>query len=90
MPVLMVAYELKGIGRDYTPVFETIKRNSNGWWHYIDNVWLSNTEMSADTFAKALLPYLLTTDRLLVVRITQEHQGWLTQDAWDWINQRTY
>jgi hypothetical protein len=29
-------------------------------------------------------------DFVLVVRVTNDTQGWLLKEAWDWINQRAY
>lgn len=90
MSVLLVTYSLKNQEHDYSSLFVSIKSNANGWWHYIDNVWLVNTPTSANDFADLLYPHLYKNDRLLVTRITAEHQGWLPKEAWDWINSRTY
>lgn len=90
MALLLVTYEHKSAGRDYTPFFEAIKTNANGWWHYLESVWIVNTDLSADAFAKKLFPHMTKSDRLLVVRVTREHQGWLTEDAWNWLNAASY
>jgi hypothetical protein len=42
--------------------------------------------LSANDFAQQLDPHIETTDRLLVVGITGERQGWLPEKAWEWLN----
>ena len=90
MAVLLITYEHKTEGHDYEPFFEAIKSNANGWWHYLDNTWIVNTHHTADSFARKLFPFMTQKDRLLVVHIRNEHQGWLPQGAWDWLNKLIY
>jgi hypothetical protein len=90
MAVLLVTYEFKTPNKEYGPFYEAVKKNSEGWWHYIDHVWIVNTTMSADQFAKALYPHITKSDSLLVVRLRREHQGWLPEEAWKWLNEREY
>lgn len=90
MPVLLVAHQLNNDAHDYAPLYEAIKTNANGWVHHITDAWIVNTALSANDFAHKLLPFILKSDRLLVVRITAEYQGWLPQEAWDWLNKAHY
>jgi hypothetical protein len=89
MAVLVVAYSLKSPGKDYGPFFAALK-GSGAWMHYIDDCWLVDATLTADQLAKKLYPYITNTDRLLVMRVTSENQGWLPADAWTWINERKY
>jgi len=88
--VLIVDYVLSKRFRDYHPLFEALKNNSSQSWHFSDSTWIVNTNLSANEYAERLLPYIETTDSLLVVRITREHQGWLPKEAWDWLNDKQY
>jgi hypothetical protein len=88
--VLLITYTLNNQNKDYTSLFEGIKSNCNYWWHYFDTTWIVSTTRGASEYAKLLYPHIETTDRLLVVRITKEHQGWLPKDAWNWLNERIY
>ncbi len=90
MAVLLVAYELKTAGQDYTPFYETIQKTADGWCHYIDNVWIVNTYLTAHQFAEKLYPHMTKEDFLLVTRLSRDYQGWLPKDAWDWLNARNY
>jgi hypothetical protein len=90
MAVHLVTFALHEPGADPSKLLVAIKENANGWCHYIPNAVLVNTEDSADTFAKKLYPYFTKNDYLLVVRVEGEHQGWFPQEAWDWLNERSY
>ena len=90
MSVLLITFDLKTEGKDYKPFFEVIKTKCNYWWHYMESAWIVETEKSPDEFAKLLYPHMTTKDRLFVVKITKEQQGWVPQSAWDWLNSRTY
>ncbi len=90
MPVLLVTYTLRNEVKDYSPLFEAIKNGGTRWWHYIDTVWIVETTLTADQFAHKLYPFIEKPDYLLVVRIMNEHQGWLPKEAWDWINSLNY
>lgn len=80
-----MSYDLRSPLKDYTPVFEGIKKNSSAWWHYLTNTWLVATEMDANSFANSLVPYITTDDSLLVMEVRGWGQGWLPVEAWDWI-----
>jgi hypothetical protein len=84
MNVYCVSYDLKKPGQDYEPLYEQLKK-SLGWWHYLDSTWLISTFEDAQTLASRLLSVIDANDRLLVIRVSNERQGWLPKDAWDWI-----
>lgn len=90
MAVLLVTYELNTPNKEYSQFFDTLKKTPRAWWHYLKDVWLVDTDISADGFAKVLYPHITQDDRLLITKLSGEHQGWLTQEAWDWINARKY
>jgi len=90
MAVLLVTYEFKTAGKDYSAFFETLKNTPQKWWHYLENVWIVETDLSADAFAKKLYPHFSQDDRVLVTRITSDQQGWLQKEAWEWLNNRKY
>jgi hypothetical protein len=89
--VLLITYSLNNQLKDYTPFVAAIKNNCDFWWHYFNTTWIVSTQQySADAYAKLLYPLMETTDRLLVVRLTAEQQGWLPKEAWDWLNDKHY
>jgi hypothetical protein len=90
LSVLLVTYSLRNQEKDYSPLYNAIQKNTGWWWHYFDTVWIIESNTTADAFAKSLYGFIESTDHLLVVRITKEHQGWLPKEAWEWLNARTY
>ena len=88
--VLLITYTLRNSLKDYTPLFEAVKNNSLRWWHYIDSAWIVETMLTPDALAGDLYPFIEQTDYLLVVRIVNEHQGWLPEKAWEWLNSLNY
>ena len=84
----LITYELKNPGRDYSGLYNTIK-SLGLWWHYLASTWIikSSTTLSAREISDRLVPHIDSNDYLLVIKIdTTDSQGWLPQDAWDWLN----
>ena len=58
------------------------------WWHYIDNTYIiitanNVTATGVSSFIKELMP----NKQFLVSELNlQNHNGWLPEDAWKWIN----
>jgi hypothetical protein len=90
MSVLLITHELKTKDKDYEPFYNALKTNCSYWWHFLDVTWIVDTPLTAHQYANLLYPHITNEDRLLVVKITKEHQGWLPKDAWDWLASRIY
>ena len=86
MKVFSVSYDLNKTGQNYSELYEELKK-STSWWHYLDSTWLIYTHESASQLSERLLKHLDKNDRLLVIRVTNDYAGWLTQEAWNWIRQ---
>jgi hypothetical protein len=84
--VYIVSYDLNVPGQDYKGLYDELKKSTN-WWHYLDSTWLIYTSHSAEKLFDRLSPHLDKSDRILVIRVTNEYQGWLTEEAWQWIRQ---
>lgn len=67
-------------------------RNTSEWWHYLDATWILSTPEDIQALSKRIIPPLSPDDRILIAQILPgaATQGWLAQDAWDWINARRY
>jgi hypothetical protein len=88
--VLLITYKLNNRLKDYSPLFAAVKGNSIAWWHYLDTTWIVTTVHSADTYANILCQHIEETDRLLVIKVQKDYQGWLTDDAWEWLNNKEF
>lgn len=55
----------------------------------LDSVYFISTDSTADQVSKNLQFGIDDNDRLIVIKFsTGNHQGWLSQEIWDWINNR--
>jgi len=90
MAILLVTYSLKNQTKDYSDFFKAIQNNCTEWWHFLPDVWIVDTISSADQYARFLFPHIEKPDRLLVVKLSGERQGWLPKEAWDWLDQRRF
>jgi hypothetical protein len=85
--IYSISYDLRQPGQDYSGLHAAI-RSCGDCWHYLGSTWLVDTPLTASLIAAKLRPFLDSTDRLLVIRVTGDSDGWLTPDAWRWINER--
>lgn len=88
MAIYLITYDLKKPGQQYEALHEKIKNLGSSWWHYLESTWLVDTTLDAAGIWKRLEPVFDKNDRALIVSYGEDHQGWLPQEAWDWINQR--
>jgi len=74
---------------DYNRLHEFIKNDYqyiNDWWHYIKSSYILVSPYSADVVANRIIQ-IIPNQHFLVMKLNpSDHQGWLTKDAWEWIN----
>ncbi len=84
---LLITYDLKyKQTQNYSRLFDEIK-TANKWWHYLPDVWIIITDYDATYWQNKLVPLTFQGDSLLIIEVKQHSNGWLTKDAWDWINE---
>ncbi|MHB0390349.1 hypothetical protein ACYBJS_25320, partial [Klebsiella pneumoniae] len=71
-------------GQNYNALYDELKK-SPGWCHPLDSTWLISTGETAQQLSDRLRRHLDNNDTLLVIGVTKEYAGWLTQDTWDWM-----
>ncbi|MCP4360700.1 MAG: hypothetical protein GY796_22050 [Chloroflexi bacterium] len=86
--IYSIHYDLKRPGQNYNDLYEAIK-SCGGWWHYLDSTWLVDTNLNANGIWDKLSPHVDKNDQVLVIGVTNDYQGWLSKDAWEWINSRS-
>lgn len=84
MSVYCVSYDLNQAGQNYNALYDELKK-SPGWCHPLDSTWLISTGETAQQLSDRLRKHLDNNDSLLVIGVTKEYAGWLTQDTWDWM-----
>jgi len=84
--IYAINYDLCKPGADYEGLYAAIK-SCGAWWHYLGSTWLVDTQLDANGIFSRLKAHIDANDRMLIVGITRDYSGWLTQDAWNWINE---
>ena len=85
MKVFVVTYDLNRPGQNY-PKLSAALKDSPYWWHYLTSTWLIATNETADQLWDRISSTVDKSDEVLVIRVCAESQGWLSKEAWDWIN----
>lgn len=85
--IYAVNYDLCRPGQNYEGMQTAIK-SCGSWWHYLGSTWLVHTNLTAGQIYQRLAPHIDTNDNVLVIQVGNDYQGWLQQEAWDWIKQR--
>lgn len=85
MSVYCVTYDLNRAGQNYNELYREL-RSSSGYWHELESIWLISTWENAEQLSNRLLKHVDGNDRLLVIKVIKEFQGWLPNDAWTWLN----
>lgn len=86
MKAYCISYDLKAPNRDYTGLYDAIK-SAYPWWHFLESTWLIKTAETPSDIWNRLHKHIDTNDRLLIIEVRDNVQGWLAKEAWDWIHQ---
>ena len=85
MSAFSINYDLKSPGRDYAGLYEAIKQ-SRKWWHYLDSTWIVITHENSQQIWDRLRKHVDKNDYMLIIEVRDNVQGWLPENAWDWIH----
>jgi hypothetical protein len=84
--VLLISYDLKVPGKNYTELYSTIKNNCRAWWHHLDSTWIVQTSENVNIWTERLRLVMDSNDFFIIIDITRApRNGWLPQSAWEWI-----
>lgn len=88
----MITYDLNDPGQKYEDVIKAIKGASDGiWCSYWKSAYLIRSDkQTADEVSNAITPYLDSNDRLIVIEVINNKQGWLDKDQWKYIEQQIF
>jgi hypothetical protein len=80
----IITYELKAQGRDYSTLYEAIKRSPK-WWHRLHSSWIISTAETPVQVWTRLAAHINADDYLLIIEVKSSYYGWLPKKDWDWI-----
>lgn len=82
----IVAYDLNAPGQKYKKMTEALETYGTNQKKILETTWLLKTRKSAQEIYDGLKAYLDSNDRIIVIEVVPANaQGWLSQDAWNWL-----
>ena len=83
MAIVLVTYDLKQPGRNYTAVHNYLRQFTH--CKQMESVWLLDTAVDTNTIRDAVRSAADSNDIVFVVRLTQQWSSWNYGCA-DWLN----
>ena len=86
--IVLITYDLKQPGRNYTDLYEAIK-SFGDWQHPLESTWFVHVpdNTSLDLIVEKLKASADKNDFFFAVEITKNYQGWLPKSFWTWLDQ---
>ncbi len=89
MKTLLITYDLKKPGQNYSELYDAIK-DCGDWRHPLESVWVVKTMGGDDADVRIICDKLRrkmdSNDLLFVVDITKRDcNGWMPESFWDWL-----
>ncbi len=90
--VFLISYDLNKPGQNYDEVHQAIMDASDGrWCHCLESTWLIRSKtLGAEEISERIMSKMDKTDRLLVIEVKPNYQGWLSRDLWDYIKNELF
>lgn len=88
--MLLVSYDLNDHERPsaYDDVAKAIEENAKAHVRILYSQWLVDTDDNVQSWSDRLYGLIDANDRLFVAPVVTPYQGWLPQEAWDWLSDR--
>lgn len=83
-----VTYDLNKPGKDYSSLWSALRQYEHTRDVALDSVWFISTPATAAQVYEHLRHFLDQSDRIYIFQLTRNHEGWMEQSVWDWINAR--
>lgn len=83
--ILLITYNKIDPSIPFESFQQAIQNSSVSWWHHLNDTWIIRTNYSINQVYNIISPNISTNDRLMIVEIKSNYQGWLNQDAWNWL-----
>jgi hypothetical protein len=87
----IITYDLNSPGQKYDEVIKVIKNEiSVSWCKYWESAFLFTSNLNPNQMLDKLKPYLDQGDKMIILEVTNNKNGWLTQKQWNWINKNIF
>jgi hypothetical protein len=84
MSTLLVTYDLKKPGQDYTDLLKEIKKFN--WARLSESSYAVQTELTPQQLYDRLKPYLDSNDTIYVITLNKPYWGWGPKEVNDWLD----
>ena len=88
--VYLIAYDLNNPRSSHKEVEKVIKKISVTYCSFWKSSYLKKSNMASSQIVELLKPCLDDADRLFNVQSTDDYQGWLTDEQWNFIDRSIY
>lgn len=89
--VYMITYDLNSTGQKYDEVINAIKESSTGaWCSYWKSSYLIKSDLTVQEVSDKITKYVDKNDRLIVIEVKNNYQGWLTEKQWQYIKDNIF
>ncbi|MGX7105594.1 hypothetical protein [Globicatella sanguinis] len=87
----IITYDLNSPGQKYSDVIKTIKNDiSSAYCKYWESAFLFTSYLTPGEMIDKLKPYLDNGDKVIILEVVNNKQGWLTKEQWNWINENIF
>lgn len=88
----LITYDLNSKGQDYENVINAIKQASDGNWctYWKSSFLIRSNYATANQVADCITPHLDKNDRLIVMEVNSNYQGWLSKENWEYIRNHIF
>lgn len=90
MAAYMITYDLNKSGKDYEGVIEAIKESSTAYCRYWKSSWLIKSNLTPDQITAKITPHLDGDDRMIVIEVKNNYQGWMSEEQWKFIRENIF
>jgi len=85
----LLSYDLNQPGQNYKALSEAIERQYPTHWHCLQSQWIVVTSSNAEAVCKSLLPYIDSSDKMIVSLITNDTSWYgLSQAGTEWLRDK--
>lgn len=87
----MITYDLNSPGQNYDQIIKIIKENiSLSWCSFWKSSYLIKSNLSTKQIQEKIQPYLDSSDRMIIIEVNNNYQGWSTEDDWKFIRESIF
>jgi hypothetical protein len=90
MAAYMITYDLNSTGQKYDEVIKAIKDSGSYWCTFWKSSFLIKSNLTPNQITDNIKPYLDSNDRLIVIEVLNNYQGWLTEEQWTFIREKIF